>query len=129
MVIGLPSTQRILKLEKTWEIRDYSIEERGIFALVLPLFYHVVGHVKIVDCIEIESVTEYNKHHREHCLGNKHYQLPYPRTYAWVLADPVKYTGDELMQVKSMANIRVIIDMTKPGVLLPKAPNAESLWS
>jgi hypothetical protein len=113
--------EKILSGHKTWLIRHQPTDNRGVIALILPLLHHVIGEVRIVNCIPFTDVVEFNKHTGEHCLNNRkdQWKLPYnPVTYAWVLTDPVMYPGKRMIELDPVtlyADDTYFIKLSNPG--------------
>ncbi len=89
LVIKSPYIDLILSGKKTWEIRGSNTNIRGKIALIKSGSGLVYGEVELVDAKEI-TLEEYNKHCLE-LFGKKISKLPYKRTYAWSVKNPVIY--------------------------------------
>ncbi|MYL71661.1 ASCH domain-containing protein [Halobacillus litoralis] len=91
LLIKEPWIDLVLDGEKTWEIRGTNTKQRGTIGLIKSGTGHVFGTVDIVDSrpLTIEKYVNSTRLHRipeEDCK-----QMPYKRTYAWVLRNPVLY--------------------------------------
>lgn len=89
LVIKSPYIDLILCGKKKWEIRGSNTNIRGKIALIKSGSGLVYGEVELVDCREI-TLDEYN----EHCLelyGKIYEKLPYKKTYAWSVVNPIIY--------------------------------------
>lgn len=93
LIIKTPWTDLILKGEKTWEIRGSKTNIRGTIGIIESGTGTIVGAVDLIDCIGPLSVEEMNKHGKKHQLITPMYadEMPYPKTYAWVVDGPVKF--------------------------------------
>jgi hypothetical protein len=86
---------KILNGTKTWEIRGKRTARRGPIALIESKSGHVVGSCELVDVVGPLTLPELHRNARR--AGFLPSQLPYARTYAWVvrnaqrLAKPVPY--------------------------------------
>lgn len=84
----------ILSGEKTWEIRGSRCNIRGTVGILSE--GKVLGTVDIVDCLEL-SLKEYQENSNEHrvAIGNSSFgdlkSLPYKKTFAWVMKNPVVF--------------------------------------
>ena len=88
LIIRAPWIDLILQGEKTWEIRGTNTRIRGRIALIKSGTGYVFGTVGLVNCIPLDLRT-YQSHvtqHRVEVVSS----LPYPKTFAWVLEDPVR---------------------------------------
>lgn len=89
LIIKEPYIDQILCGKKKWEIRGSNTNIRGKIALIKSGTKKIYGEVELVDSFEI-SIEEYNNY----CLnmyGYKEKQLPYKKTYAWVVINPIIY--------------------------------------
>ncbi|BCB02541.1 ASCH domain-containing protein [Bacillus sp. KH172YL63] len=91
LVIKSPWVDLILDGKKVWEIRGSNTKIRGTVGLIKSGSGTVVGTVKIVDSQEL-TLSQYRNGSARHGVESEaSLQLPYKRTYAWVLEDPVIY--------------------------------------
>lgn len=91
LIIKSPWIHYILEGKKTWEIRGSNTKMRGTAALIKSGSGMVYGEVKMVDCKEL-TLKEYQEGRAFHCVESEDAQeLPYKRTYAWILGEPVLY--------------------------------------
>jgi len=89
LIIKSPYIELILSGKKKWEIRGSKTNVRGPICLIKSGSKKIFGEVTLVDCIELD-LEMYNKY----CLklyGKEENKLPYKRTYAWVVENPVIY--------------------------------------
>ena len=89
LIIKQPWIDYILNGEKTWEIRGSNTKTRDRIALIQSGSGFVVGCCKIVDCIEL-SLQDLNNNFNKHKIKNVN-QLPYKRTFAWVITNVKRY--------------------------------------
>ena len=89
LIIKSPYIELILEGKKKWEIRGCNTNIRGTIALIKSGSKKVYGEVNLVDCIELD-INSYNQYCHE-LYGIKKGELPYKRTYAWVLENPKIY--------------------------------------
>lgn len=89
LIIQKPWINYILEGKKIWEIRGAYTKKRGKIELIQSKAGLVVGCCELVDCIKLDIAT-YKKSKEKHCITNT-LNLPYKSTYAWILANPVKY--------------------------------------
>lgn len=89
LVIKSPYIDLILNGKKKWEIRGSNTNIRGRIALIKSGSGKIFGEVELVDCFEI-TLDQYNKYCEE-LYGKKEELLPYKKTYAWVVCNPVMY--------------------------------------
>lgn len=89
LIIKEPYIDLILIGKKVWEIRGSNTSIRGRIALIKSGSKKIFGEVDLVDSFEI-NLAKYN----EHCIklyGKKEEKLPYKKTYAWVVRNPILY--------------------------------------
>lgn len=89
LIIKSPYIDLILEGKKKWEIRGSNTSIRGRIALIKSGSKKIYGEVDLINSFEI-NLDEYN----EYCVslyGNKEKDLPYKKTYAWVVDNPVIY--------------------------------------
>jgi len=93
LVIKSPWTDLILKGKKTWEIRGSKTNIRGKIGIIESGTGTIVGTANLVDSLGPLSVREMNKHGKEHQLITpmKATEMPYAKTYAWVMEDVVLF--------------------------------------
>lgn len=89
LIIKQPWIDYILNADKIWEIRGVNTKTRGKIELIQSGSGLVVGCCEIVDCIEL-SLQDFKNNVDKHQIKNTN-QLPYKRTYAWVLTNAKKY--------------------------------------
>ena len=89
LIIRSPYIDLILDGKKKWEIRGSNTNIRGKIALIKSGSKKIYGEVNLVDSFEID-LDLYNEYHIN-MYGRKVGKLPYKRTFAWVLNEPVKY--------------------------------------
>lgn len=91
LLIKEPWIDMILNGEKTWEIRGTNTKQRGTIGLIKSGTGQVFGTVEIVDSQPL-SKSVYEKSTKQHGIPKEDCkQMPYTRTYAWVLRNPVLY--------------------------------------
>lgn len=94
LIIKEPYIDQILEGKKKWEFRGSRTKIRGKIALIKSGSKRIFGEVDLVDCFEI-NLEEYAEFCE--CLyGKKESSLPYVRTYAWVLANPIIYNEPKI---------------------------------
>jgi hypothetical protein len=91
LIIKSPWIELILSGKKTWEIRGSNTKIRGTIALIKSGSGKIFGEVDLVDSMEL-SLEDYRQSKKLHGVdsGNA-LELPYKKTYAWVLANPRIY--------------------------------------
>ncbi|SDO71204.1 ASCH domain-containing protein [Halobacillus sp. SY10] len=91
LLVKEPWIDLILSGEKTWEIRGTNTKHRGTTGLIKSGTGHVFGTVEIVDSQPLTK-AEYERSTSLHGIPEENcQQLPYKRTYAWVLRNPFFY--------------------------------------
>ena len=85
LIIRLPWIDSILDGVKSWEIRGSNTNVRGTIALIQSGTKTIVGVAELVDARPL-SRKEYLQSETFHCIRTTG-ELPYPKTYAWVLAN------------------------------------------
>jgi hypothetical protein len=98
LIIKSPWIDMILAGEKTWEIRGSLTRVRGRIALIKSTSGQVWGTCEVADCVGPLSLGDLRGGAALHRIPQERLaELPYPRTYAWVLRDakplvrPVSY--------------------------------------
>ena len=89
LIIKAPYIDLILEGKKRWEIRGSNTNIRGRIFLIKSGTKRIYGEIDLVDSFEI-NLEEYNKYYME-LYGCTCDSLPYERTYAWVVKNPVLY--------------------------------------
>ena len=89
LIIKSPYIELILEGKKKLEIRGSRTNIRGTIGLIKSGSKKVYGEVKLVGCKELD-LKAYNEYYKG-LYGTEKSELPYKRTYAWVLEDPVIY--------------------------------------
>lgn len=89
LVIKSPYIDLILSGKKKWEIRGSNTNIRGKIALIKSGSGLIYGEVELVGCKEI-TLEEYKEYYLE-LYGKKTEKLPYKRTYAWIVVNPIIY--------------------------------------
>lgn len=69
--------------QKTWEIRGSSTQIRGQIYLIQSGTKHIYGTAELVDCLQLD-LPSYQNAKNLHCIDDCK-ELPYKRTFAWVL--------------------------------------------
>lgn len=97
LIIKSPWIDYILSGEKTWEIRGSNTSIRGEIYLIKSGTGHIYGKADLINSMEI-SIDEYLAAYNKHRISVESLiELPYKRTYAWVLRNaelfsmPLKY--------------------------------------
>ncbi|MCT2535367.1 ASCH domain-containing protein [Aquibacillus koreensis] len=91
LVIRSPWIELILEGKKSWEIRGSNTKIRGPVVLIKSGSGKVFGEVNIVDSKAL-SLEDYQTNKKYHCIESEDaVQLPYKKTYAWVIDDPKIY--------------------------------------
>jgi hypothetical protein len=98
VVIKPPWIDLILQGKKTWEIRGTHTSTRGRIALIKSRSGRIFGTCRVVDCIGPLSLEQLRANGDKHQIPMEMLvELPYPKTYAWVLSevnpfrDPIVY--------------------------------------
>lgn len=89
LIIKSPHIELILEGKKKWEIRGSRTNIRGKIALIKSGSKKVYGEVELIECIELDLET-YNEYHKK-LYGTRSEKLPYKRTYAWIVRNPIVY--------------------------------------
>ena len=89
LIIKQPWIDYILEGKKTWEIRGCKTNIRGQIELIQSSSGLVVGSCNIIDCKEL-TLNDYSNNIGKHNI-TKTESLPYKRTYAWIIANAVRY--------------------------------------
>lgn len=89
LIIKKPWIDYILNGNKVWEIRGCKTNIRGQIELIQSDSGLVVGSCNIIGCKEL-SLNDYSSNIDKHNII-KTEALPYKRTYAWIISDPVRY--------------------------------------
>ncbi|XXM72497.1 ASCH domain-containing protein [Lysinibacillus sphaericus] len=91
LLIKSPWIDMILEGKKIWEIRGSNTKTRGKIALIKSGSGTVYGEIDLIDSKEL-SLTEYQESRRFHRVESEAASvLPYKKTYAWVLENPLVY--------------------------------------
>jgi hypothetical protein len=121
LIIKSPWVDLILSGEKTWEIRGNSTKKRGWIALIKSGSKKVIGICQIVDVIGPLTMDELLGSFGKHRMPTSEIResgLPYPRTYAWVIRNPVEL-ADPILYKHPMGAIT--------WVTLPSIPNLSDI--
>lgn len=89
LIIKKPWIDLILDGKKNWEIRGSNTKIRGEIEIIQSGSGLVVGKCEIRDCIKL-SLNEYKDNLDKHCI-KKITELPYNKTYAWVITNCKRY--------------------------------------
>lgn len=89
LVIREPWISKILRGEKTWEMRSVATKIRGEIALIRQGSGLVVGLARIVDCLPPLDLSNYMDHAERHAIPAKMLDevIAYRWVHPWVLAD------------------------------------------
>ena len=90
LIIKEPYIDLILKGKKKWEIRGNNTKIRGKIALIKSGSKRIYGEVDLVDSFEID-LERYKKYCKD-LYGYEEQCLPYKKTYAWVVENPLIYS-------------------------------------
>lgn len=90
LIIKSPWIDRILSGEKIWEIRGSATKIRGRIGLIKSGSSTIIGEVSIIDCLELDLKT-YKASQGKHRIDLGLDVLPYKKTFAWVLNNPIVY--------------------------------------
>ena len=90
LIIKDPHITRIFSGLKTWEIRGNNTKIRGEIFLIKSGSKCIFGKVNLVDSIKLD-IDSFHINRDKHCLYDPSIIAPYPRTYAWVLENPVLF--------------------------------------
>jgi len=89
LIIKKPWIDYILDGKKVWEIRSSNTKIRGQIALIQSGSSMIVGECNWIDCIALDE-NLYRKNQKLHCISDVN-QMPYKKTYAWVIKDVIRY--------------------------------------
>jgi len=89
LIIKQPWIDYILEGKKTWEIRGCKTNIRGQIELIQSGSGLVVGSCNIIDCKEL-TLNDYSCNTDKHNISETT-TLPYKRTYAWIIANAVRF--------------------------------------
>ena len=88
LVVREPYAGRIVDGNKTWELRGRFTRLRGLIGMIAGGTGTIVGVATLVDCLGLLDPGLYQAGWRQRgAATSSHDPLPYPTTYAWVLAD------------------------------------------
>jgi hypothetical protein len=93
LLIQSPHIEKVLSGKKTWEIRGYAAKIRGPIALIRSGSGQIVGTCKIVETKGPLKGADLLKNagkmgfRRSEIDGS----LPYPKTFAWVLKEAMRF--------------------------------------
>ena len=90
LIIKRPWIDFVLDGTKTWEIRGSNTKIRGEIELIQSGSGLVVGKAELIDCKEL-SLPEYQSSSDKHHIIDGLDSLPYKRTFAWILKNPIRY--------------------------------------
>lgn len=89
LIIKKPWIDLILAGEKIWEIRGCPTKKRGKIELIQSGSGLVIGCCDLIDCIKLD-LSIYKNSIDKHCI--KYVEVfPYKSTFAWVIANPIRY--------------------------------------
>ena len=89
LIIKEPYIDEILSGIKKWEIRSSNTKIRGKIALIKSGTKKIYGEVELVNSFEI-NLEQYSEYCKD-TYGYEAQNLPYKKTYAWVVEKPVVY--------------------------------------
>lgn len=90
LIIRKPWIDLILDGKKTWEIRSSNTHIRGEIELIQSSSGLVIGKCELVDSIQLDLKT-YQSSSDKHCIMEELDKLPYKKTYAWAIRNPIRY--------------------------------------
>lgn len=91
LIIKPPWIDLILDGEKIWEIRGNNTNVRGKIYLIKSGTKQIFGTVELIDSKPL-SYADYIENEDKHCISVcKENKLPYKKTYAWVLKNPIQF--------------------------------------
>lgn len=88
LLIRSPHIEKILGGNKSWEIRGSRTKIRGRIGLIRSRSGTVVGTCELIDCIGPLSKEELRRNARRAGMKPEEVELPYSRTFAWVISNP-----------------------------------------
>ncbi len=92
LVVREPWASRIVDGHKSWEIRGIQTRIRGPIAIIAGGTSTILGMAVITEVVGPLSLEQYRNQGGPHgVLDDGPTQLPYPLTFAWVLATPVRF--------------------------------------
>ena len=89
LIIKQPWIDYILDGRKVWEIRGSNTKIRGKIALIQSGSGLIIGECELMDSIPLDERT-YKQGKEFHRIPNTE-TLPYKKTYAWVIANAIRY--------------------------------------
>lgn len=89
LIVKKPWIDEILSGKKSWEIRGCPTHKHGKIELIQSGSGLVVGSCEIIDCLKLD-LKEYKSSSSKHCIEDTR-ELPYKKTYAWVIKNPCRY--------------------------------------
>jgi hypothetical protein len=108
LVIRSPWVEMILDRKKIWEIRGAYTHVRGKIGLIRAGSGMIVGTCELIGAIGPLELKEFRKSARKAGLRPSEARtLPYQKTYAWVLRNPMKFRRPRLYNHPSGAVIWV----------------------
>lgn len=87
LIIRTPYIDHILLGQKDWEIRGTNTKIRGRIALIRSGHKEICGYCDLVDVIGPLGKNDMNNNIHHHHSGPTK-QMPYNKTYAWVMKNP-----------------------------------------
>lgn len=91
LIIKSPWIEKILSGEKTWEIRGSKTNIRGTVALIKSGTGMIYGTIDVLGSKEI-SLDKYRKTEDFHRIPQNMFPgLPYSKTHAWILSNPLVF--------------------------------------
>ena len=90
LIIRKPWIDFILDGKKAWEIRGSNTNIRGKIERIQSQSGLVIGKCELVDSIQLDLKT-YQSSSDKHCIKEELEKLPYKKTYAWVIRNPIRY--------------------------------------
>jgi hypothetical protein len=93
LLIKEPWIDKILNGKKCWEIRGSNTKIRGTIALIRSGSGTIVGTAELIDVIGPLSRNKLKRSESFHAIPPSHFKsgLPYPKTFAWSLANIRKF--------------------------------------
>lgn len=92
LIVKDPWIDKMLKGEKTWEIRGSNTSIRGRIALIKSGTGKIFGSIELIDSVRL-SIDDFLDSTDKHCISVDDFsKMPYPKTHAWVVSNPVIFT-------------------------------------
>ena len=86
LIIKEPHISRILRREKTWEIRGSNTNKRGTIGLIRSGSKQIIGEIDLIDSFPLSKEDIKNNKDKHHAKD-----ITYKKPHAWVLSKPISY--------------------------------------